>query len=151
MSVGTVCSNNFTSMMSSSGVQQRRKDFEALTSAVKSGDIAGAQTALTTFEQDLQGALDGSQTSQTQSTPAQDLKALQDAFSANDLTSAQKSFSALLEDLKQAKSHHHHHRHYHQVDQSSDTSATSTSTSTSTDSTSASSSGTSATSINITA
>jgi hypothetical protein len=123
----------------SSAFQQRRQDFSALQSALGSGDLAGAQKAFASLQQDMQamgqarggrgadrdGDNDGSggaQTGQTGQTgqPSfqaqldqrkQDFSALQSALSSGDLAGAQKAFASLQQDMRATgKGHHHHHQ-----------------------------------------
>jgi len=101
------------------------QDFKAIGSALQSGDLATAQTALTTFQQDLQAV---SKTGATQifgqnSQANTDYKSLAAALRSGDLSTAQKAFASLQTDLKPVhKGHHHHHN-------SSGTSATTQSSS----------------------
>jgi hypothetical protein len=113
---------------------QGAKDFQALQSALGSGDMAGAQQAFAAMQKDLQGAgwtgrrhhhhgdsatsttqaAQGSSSASTQksSQGAQDLQALQTALTSGDLSGAQQAFAALKQDL-QATGRAGHHRHHH--------------------------------------
>ena len=88
------------------------QDFKAIGSALQSGNLSTAQTALTTFQQDLQAA---SKTGATQifgknSQANTDYKSLAAALQSGDLSGAQKAFASLQTDLKPVhKGHHHHH------------------------------------------
>jgi ribosomal protein S20 len=97
------------------------QEFQAIGSALQSGNISSAQNALTTFQQELQ------RTSQTaasqpfgQNTQANtDYQNLTSAVQSGNLATAQQSFSSLQSDLKSPastastqtayKAHPHHH------------------------------------------
>jgi ribosomal protein S20 len=113
---------------------QGAKDFQALQSALGSGDLSGAQQAFASLQKDLQSAgstgrrhhhhgdsasnatqsAQGSSSSSSQksSQGAQDLQALQTALTSGDLSGAQQAFAALKQDLQASgQAGHHHHRH----------------------------------------
>ncbi len=116
----------------SDAFKQRKQDFSALSSALQSGDLAGAQKAFSALQQDTQalrqsrsgqgadqdGDNDGSKTSQASQasqasqngkTSMQDLmNQLKQALSSGDLQGAQQAF-ATLQQNRQANGHHHHH------------------------------------------
>jgi|SRR5208337_882366 len=77
---------------------QVQNDFKQLGQALQSGDLAGAQSAFATLQQDMQ-SIGQSQSGQQQS----NLSALANALQSGDLEAAQKAFAAL-----QPKHHHHH-------------------------------------------
>lgn len=112
---------------------QSIQDFKAIGSALQSGDLSTAQSALATFQQDLQG---NSQTSANQpfgnNTQANtDYKSLTSALQSGDLSTAQKAFSSLQSDLKAAhKGHHHHHSSSATASTSSSTTPTASTSST---------------------
>jgi hypothetical protein len=88
------------------------QDFKGIGSALQAGDLSTAQSALATFQQDLQG---NSQAPANQpfgkNNPANnDFQTLASALQAGDVKAAQKAFDSLQTDLKTArKGHHHHH------------------------------------------
>jgi hypothetical protein len=89
------------------------QDFKAIGSALQSGNLSTAQSALTAFQQALQGS---SQTSTTQpfgsNTQANtDFQSLVSALKSGDLSSAQKAFASLQTDLTSTHKAHHHHHH----------------------------------------
>jgi ribosomal protein S20 len=95
--------------------KQRSDDFKALKSALQSGDISAAQSAFSTFKQDLQTAKSSSNNT---SQPSQDFQSLESALSSGDISAAQKAFASFQSDVQAAhKSHHHHH---HKAESSSD-------------------------------
>ena len=101
------------------GFTQAFQDFKGIGTALQSGNLTSAQSALTTFQQDLQNS---SQTSQknplsqlfsNNNTLNNDLTALQTALKSNDAAGAQTAFKTLTQDMqssmKTQKGHHHHH------------------------------------------
>jgi hypothetical protein len=88
------------------------QDFKGIGSALNAGNLSTAQSALATFQQDLQGNL---QTSANQpfgknSQANNDYQSLTSALQAGDVKAAQTAFASLQTDLKAArKGHHHHH------------------------------------------
>src|ERR1700722_19263518 len=105
------------------------QDFGAIGGALQSGDLSTAQSALATFQQDLQG---NSQTASSQpfgsNTQANtDYKSLVSTLQNGDLSGAQKAFTSLQTDLQgggvgKTRGHHHHRS-------SNDANATQTTTS----------------------
>lgn len=97
-------------------MQQRKQDFDALSKALNSGDLAGAQKAFAAVQQDMQANKSG-QAATDPNRPASplssDMDALSKALSSGDLAGAQKAFSTLQQDMQQARQagrgHHHHH------------------------------------------
>jgi len=101
------------------------QDLQAIGSALKSGDLSTAKSALATFQQALATAVQGtpgnSQTLLTQpfgkNTQANtDYQSLVNALKSGDAASAQKAFSSLQTDIKAAwsaqKAYHAHHQHH---------------------------------------
>ena len=94
------------------GLTQFIQDFNSLGSALQSGDVSTAQSALATFQQDLPG---NSQTQTNQpfgknSQANTDYQNLTAALQSGDLNGAQKAFASLQTDLKATHKGHHHHR-----------------------------------------
>jgi outer membrane protein assembly factor BamD (BamD/ComL family) len=127
-----------------SGYTQIAQNFQAIGSALQSGDLSSAQSALAAFQQALQGnSQSNSQTSSSQpfgknSQANKDYQNLTSALQSGNLSTAQKAYASLQNDLKSAQStksahkgHHHHHA-------ASATSATASSTTPTTSSTSSS-------------
>ena len=106
---------------------QAFKDFQAIGSALQSGDLSTAQSALTTFQQLLPNNPQVS-TNQpfSKNSPANtDFQSLTSALQSGDLSGAQKAFASLQTDLKAAhKSHHHHHHGTNAAPPSDSTNAT---------------------------
>jgi|GEM_PF-1135206 len=128
------------------------KDFKGIASDIQSGDLTSAQSALTTFQTDLQnntGKNPLSQLFSNNSTLGNDLTALQTALTAKDSAGATNAFKTLTQDMQSAmkaqKSKHHHHHHQVKNDGDADdkgaSATTSSTTSTSGSTASASSSG----------
>jgi ribosomal protein S20 len=114
----------------SDALKQRKQDFTALSNALQSGDIAGAQKAFSAMQQDTQtirqfrsgqggdrdGDNDGSkavqagQSGQNSKTSMQDLmKSLKQALSSGDLQGAQQAFATLQQNMQANQGHRHHH------------------------------------------
>jgi hypothetical protein len=114
----TSATTNPYQVASQNGFGQIAQDFQAIGSALQSGDLSTAQNSLTTFQQALQGA---SPTSANQpfgknSQANTDYQSLTSALQTGDLAGAQKAFTSLKTDLKASQSaqavhkgHHHHH------------------------------------------
>ncbi len=98
---------------------QRIQDFQALQSALQSGNLSGAQQALAAFQQDQpkssQAVSNSSASSQT-SPVAKDLQALQSALQSGNLSGAQQAFASFKQDVQSAggahRAHHHHGGHH---------------------------------------
>jgi hypothetical protein len=117
------------------------QNFQALGSALQSGDISSAQSALSTFQQALQGA---SQTTASQpfgknAQATTDYESLTSSLKSGNLTGAQKAFTSLQSDLKTtqstltaAKTVHKGHHHHHVAAAPASTTAVATSAATST-------------------
>lgn len=103
-----------------------RQDLKGLEDALLKGDVSGAQSALASLQQTTSGAPAStnpnsvlSQLGQSDSSLGQDLKAVSNALSINDIGSAQKAFAKLREDMQSAfqangaaHAHHGHHAHH---------------------------------------
>lgn len=103
--------------VSSAATGQISQDFQALGSALQSGNLSHAQSALATFEQDLQASSQAAagQPFGKNSQANADFQKLTSAVNSGNLTSAQPAYSSLQSDLKgtQASFHGHHHHHHH--------------------------------------
>ncbi len=131
------------------GFAQIAKSFQSIGTALQSGDVTSAQTALTAFQKALQGASGASaQTTSTQpfgkDTKANtDYQSLTSALQSGNLSTAQKAYSSLQNDLtsaasaasatgaKSAHRGHHHHRSSGATDTTDSTTATTDTSSTS--------------------
>ena len=106
------------------GFAQAFQDFQGIESAIESGDLATAQTALTTFQQDLQSGAQNNPLSRLfskNSALGQDLQTLQTALTSNDPAAAKSAFGSLIQDMQSAmKTHGHHRHHHHHVKKASD-------------------------------
>jgi hypothetical protein len=112
--------------------QQRRTDFRALASALRSGDLAGAQQAFAAWQQDAQGGPQG-QGAQPGGSISNDMQSLQKALQSGDLAGAQKAFATLQQDMRSVHHGHGHHHHKHGGGIPAVTSPQSTSATTATD------------------
>jgi hypothetical protein len=96
------------------GPSQLIQDFNAVGSALQSGDLSSAQSALATLQQNLPTT---SQTSATQpfgnnGQANTDYQSLTTALQTGNLSGAQKAYASLQKDLQGAgKTHRHHHHH----------------------------------------
>lgn len=92
-----------------------RSDLMSLFSAVKSGDLTAAQSALTALGNDRQNATYGPRgTSQNAQSPiARDVQTLASALQSGDTAGAQKALQSLQTDLAAHGAHGHHHHHHH--------------------------------------
>lgn len=95
-------------------------DFASILKAVKAGDIASAQSALTKLTTDFPGA--GATYSPASTAPASatqtDLQSLIQAVQSGDISGAQNALTSLKTDVQAAagsggpqQAHHHHHHH----------------------------------------
>lgn len=97
---------------------QFKSDMQSLISAVKSGDMTGAQTALKALQSDAStaqasgGAVPYSAGS-TSSSPTDDFQALINAVKSGDTTGAQNALAKLQDDMSAVGGGHHHHHHHH--------------------------------------
>jgi hypothetical protein len=96
-----------------SGFQQRRQDFNSLASALQSGDLSSAQSALAAFQKDLPSTsqANASQPFGQNSQANTDFQRLQSALQSGDLSGAQKAFASLKTDFQPAQGAHGHHHH----------------------------------------
>ena len=97
-----------------SGAQQLIQDFQALSNALQSNDLSGAQQAFGAVQKDIQNVAQGESPAQAlgQNTPlGQDFRALQNALQSNNLSGAQQAFASLEKDLA-ASGPTHTHRHH---------------------------------------
>ena len=142
---GVSSTNNVNQTDWQSTIAQRKQYFNALSQALQSGDLAGAQKAYASLQQLTPNGSQNSTTTTgatgTNSTQS-DFSALGQALQSGDLTGAQKAFSQVQQDMPTAHAGHHHHHH----SKTSNASATTQDTSGTT-----SSSSTSGTSINVVA
>jgi ribosomal protein S20 len=94
--------------------QQRRADFQALASALQSGDVNSAQQAFAQLQKDnprLAQALNSAPSS-SDSPRLADLKSLASALQSGDVTTAQQAFAKLQADMQSAQKSGRHHRHH---------------------------------------
>ena len=91
-----------SSVASTGQLRPERQDLQALQSALKSGDLAGAQQAFTQFKQDFHAAHKGRALYQTgvSDTLKNDLQTLQSALKSGDLAGAQQAFAQFKADFK---------------------------------------------------
>jgi hypothetical protein len=78
-----------------------RQAFQQLSSALQSGDLAGAQTAYSTLSQSIG--------TNANSPLASALQQIGSDLQSGDLTGAQATLSALQQQTQAQRAHHHHH------------------------------------------
>jgi hypothetical protein len=109
VSISAVSSTSGPSQTDSqSNVNLLRQSFKQLASSLQSGDLAGAQKALSALERLVQSNQSASQTLNVQSTSTStqnstiqnDVAALGQALNFGDLSAAQSDFSRLVKDLR---------------------------------------------------
>jgi hypothetical protein len=110
MSVSSISSvNNVPTDNVPSALADRRKNLQALDSALESGDLQAAQSAFGALQQSVssQSAASGTVASAKTSQFAADLQAVGQALQSGDLQGAQQALAA----MKQHRHHGGHHRH----------------------------------------
>lgn len=111
MSVNSASSSSVYQTSGSSNLQQRRQDFKALSQALQSGDLAGAQKAFASLNPSAaSAAASGSSASSTTASTASTSpsQALAQALQSGNLPAAQQAFAA-MQNQTQTQGHHHHH------------------------------------------
>jgi len=100
---------------SQSDFGQTVQDFNAIGSALQSGDLTTAQSELTTFQQALQGSLSAPATQPfgKNSQANADYQNLTSSLQSGNLAGAQKAFTSLKNDLNPTQAAHRGHHHHH--------------------------------------
>jgi hypothetical protein len=122
--IGSATSSPWDKIQNSAS--QQVQDFQGLASAVQSGNLAGAQSALTAFQNDIQANPTGplaTAIANPNSPIGQAYQSLKAAVQSNNVPAAQSAFASLTQDLKSM----HHHHHHHKTESTGTQSATSTS------------------------
>ena len=98
----------------SSGTQSVwRQNFQALGSALQSGNLSAAQSAFAALTQNASGSVGSSTSSSSPNqTLAQDLNTLATALKSGNVSDAQKAFATFQQDLTSVSQTHHHHHHH---------------------------------------
>ncbi len=95
-----------------SAIKQRREDFQTLAKALGAGNLAGAQKAFASLQQDMQAIQPNRPGQQSGPSNMKDaIDALGKALSAGDLSGAQKALASLKQDFQNPGQAHGHHRH----------------------------------------
>jgi hypothetical protein len=116
-SMSTVSSSTSASGASQAGspinFQQIKSDFQALSTALQSGDLSGAQQAYASLQKDAPGLFQTASTQNAASTNPLEaaLNNIGTALQSGDITAAQQAFSSL-----QAAQPHRHRHHGHGED-----------------------------------
>jgi hypothetical protein len=105
MSVAGVFSNSGFNHQVQTQYQQRAVDFQQLSQALQSGDLAGAQQAFSALAALTEAGSRGG--SRQNSQLAQDFNAVGQALQTGDLAGAQQAFATLQQDLRAARSRHY--------------------------------------------
>jgi len=100
--------------------QQARTDFSALSQALASGNLSGAQQAFSAFQQDMQGiqAVQSAPAASAQTGPGNfqtQLASIGQALQSGNLTAAKNAFSSLQQGVQQSAqlaAGHGHHMHH---------------------------------------
>jgi len=131
MSVSAISSSSpFASSTVPTNYQAAQSDFKALSGALQSNDLAGAQQDFAALQKDAPvfAQMLGQAQNAAAGSPLGDLKSLGSALQSNDLTGAQTAMGALKQDMSSTASvRHHHHHHHSSAGGSSTTPASSTS------------------------
>ena len=91
---------------------QMKQDFSDLMTSLQSGNLTGAQTALSALTQSASALSQTQTTQQSGATGIQaDFAALGQALQSGDMASAKTDFAKLQQDLQGTHGHHHHHHH----------------------------------------
>ena len=88
--------------------EQFKQSFDALGSAIQSGDLSSAQDALTSLQQS-QPANASNKANISNGPLSKDWAALQQALQSNDPNAAKQAFTQLQTDMKALHKGHHHH------------------------------------------
>lgn len=86
--------------------------FKALATALKNGDLSGAQTAFAALQKNRPQSPASAQGTDGTTPVEQGFNSLQTALQKGDLASAQQAFSSIQQDFQKmggARGHHHHH------------------------------------------
>ena len=131
--IGSTSGVNYQSTQTDPTKDQFKQDFQAVQTALQSGDLSAAQDAFSKLQELQKQHAPKNGSGQNSSNPMQkDMSALQSALSSGNLQDAQSAFSQLQTDMKAKGAHHGHHH----GGGSSTGEQSSTTTPTSTDSTS---------------
>jgi len=110
MSVSEVGATSTDQAAAYAANQQRLQAFKKLSSSIQSGDLADAQKALATLQQNAPGgALNAAGQNSTIKT---DFDNLASALNSGNTADAQKALAALQQDMKKVHGHHHHGGHH---------------------------------------
>jgi ribosomal protein S20 len=112
MSVTSLSSVDPSASDASAIFAERRKNMQALNSALQGGDLQAAQSAFAAVQKSLPQASTNVNASSPAGQLATGLQAVGQALQSGDLAGAQKAFAALQQNAQAAKSHGHHHHHH---------------------------------------
>lgn len=124
MSISPLSSALYSTPSFDKGQNNRKQDFNQLSTSLQSGDLAGAQKAYAQLQQLQSGSQSGPNSTSNSTSPiAADFEALGKALSSGDLTQSQSAFAQLKTDLTSAQpnagsqggtpaTHKHGHHHH---------------------------------------
>jgi len=110
MSIGSISSSTYPYSTSNSQKPQNQNLLD-LGKALQAGNVSDAQSALTAFQQGIQGSSSNNPFS-SNGTLSSDVQSIQSALQSGNVSSAQQAFSKLTTDMRGA--HHAHgggHKH----------------------------------------
>jgi DNA-binding FadR family transcriptional regulator len=110
MSISSATSSLSAYQPTTSQQNSVKQNFQQLSQALQSGDLATAQQAYATLMQSLPGQ--GSTSSGSQSPFQQAISSIGSALQSGDLSGAQKAMQSLQQTAQQAKGAHHGHHHH---------------------------------------
>ncbi|HUI64153.1 MAG TPA: hypothetical protein VL126_04890 [Bacteroidota bacterium] len=118
MSVSSVSSaSNPYALQTNASYKSKRTDFSALTGAINSGDLTGAQASLAAFLKDIQSSQSSNSLLNSNTQLGKDFQAVQSALQSGDIKSAQTALQTLQQDFSKVQGGKHHHHHHKQADQ----------------------------------
>jgi len=118
MSVTSVSStSNPYALQTNASYKSKRTDFSALTGAINSGDLAGAQAAMAAFLKDVQSSQSSNSLFNSNSQLGKDFQAVQSALQSGDIKGAQTALQNLQQDFSKVQGGKHHHHHHKDADQ----------------------------------
>jgi hypothetical protein len=110
MSISGISSPDGPLQLQDNDLAQRRRDFFALSNALRNGDLSAAQGAYADLQQLQSNGTAGRQIGSTANPVSADFAALGKALESNDLAGAQSAFAKLQSDLRTGHAGHRHHR-----------------------------------------
>ncbi len=120
------------SVQTNSSYKARKSDFSTMAQAINSGDLSTAQTALTSFLNNVQSPQSSNSIFSSNTQVGKDIQSLQSALQSGDTKGAQSALQTLQADLSKVMGGKHHHHHSQESEANNATTATGTTGSSST-------------------